>query len=133
MSSPSHPGAAPPARRAGFRIGALAGVAVLVLGACSPAAPSGAPSSQSPAADVTIAGFRFAPARLTVRAGTTIRWTNGGHLEDVVHSVDFPGGGVDSRVLHHGDRFVHAFTAPGTYDYLCRIHPFMHGAVVVTP
>jgi plastocyanin len=25
------------------------------------------------------------------------------------------------------------FTAPGTYDYYCLIHPFMHGQVEVTP
>ena len=25
------------------------------------------------------------------------------------------------------------FTTPGTYDYYCLIHPFMHGQVVVTP
>jgi plastocyanin len=25
------------------------------------------------------------------------------------------------------------FTAPGTYNYICLVHPFMHGQVVVTP
>jgi plastocyanin len=25
------------------------------------------------------------------------------------------------------------FTAPGTYKFICLIHPFMHGTVVVTP
>ncbi len=25
------------------------------------------------------------------------------------------------------------FTRPGTYHYICLIHPFMHGTVVVTP
>ncbi|HXL41206.1 MAG TPA: plastocyanin/azurin family copper-binding protein, partial [Actinomycetota bacterium] len=35
--------------------------------------------------------------------------------------------------LHHGDQFTHTFTAPGTYAYICQIHPFMHGTVVVTP
>ena len=30
-------------------------------------------------------------------------------------------------------RNVVKFTAPGTYDYYCLIHPFMHGQVVVTP
>jgi plastocyanin len=83
--------------------------------------------------DVEIASFAFTPAQLTVKAGTAIRWTNGGHLEDIAHSVNFPAAGIDSGVLHHGDQFTHTFTTPGTYAYVCQIHPFMPGTVVVTP
>ena len=137
-------------RRIPPHVAALAGVAALVLGACTSSgygASSGqTPNSSSaavhasasvavpqPAADVDISNFRFTPAQLTVKAGSTIRWTNGGHLEDVIHSVNFPAAGIDSSVLHHGDQFTHTFTTPGTYAYLCQIHPFMHGTVVVTP
>ncbi|HEX9313984.1 MAG TPA: plastocyanin/azurin family copper-binding protein, partial [Actinomycetota bacterium] len=86
-----------------------------------------------PATDVDISNFRFTPAQVTVKAGSAIRWTNGGHLENVIHSVNFPAAGIDSGVLHHGDQFTHTFTTPGTYAYICQIHPFMHGTVVVTP
>ena len=91
-----------------------------------PAVPAGA-------AEVGIVNFKFTPAQVTVKAGSAIRWTNGGHLKNVIHSVNFPAAGIDSGVLHHGDQFTHTFTTPGTYAYICSIHPFMHGTVVVTP
>jgi plastocyanin len=28
--------------------------------------------------------------------------------------------------------FSHTFATPGTFDYVCSIHPFMHATVVVT-
>ena len=137
-------------RRIPLHVAALAGVAALVLGACTSSgygASAGKPPNRSsaavhapasvavsqPAADVGISNFRFTPAQLTVKAGSTIRWTNGGHLEDIIHSVNFPAAGIDSGVLHHGDQFTHTFTAPGTYAYVCQIHPFMHGTVVIIP
>ncbi|MGV7852445.1 plastocyanin/azurin family copper-binding protein [Mycobacterium kansasii] len=30
-----------------------------------------------------------------------------------------------------GATFSYAFTTPGTFTYVCGIHPFMHGTVVV--
>jgi len=144
------PDAVPRSRRIPPHVAALAVVAALVLGACT-SSGYGASSGQTPnrssaavhalasvagpqpAADVGISNFRFTPAQLTVKAGSTVRWTNGGHLEDIVHSVNFPAAGIDSDVLHHGDQFTHTFTTPGTYAYVCQIHPFMHGTVVVIP
>jgi plastocyanin len=144
----------PDAVRRSWRIplqaAALAGVAALVLTACT-SSGYGASSEQSPSrsaaavhpsasvavaqpvVDVDISNFTFTPAQLTVKAGSTIRWTNGGHLENIIHSVNFPAAGIDSGVLHHSDQFTHRFTTPGTYPYICQIHPFMHGTVVVTP
>ena len=142
--------AAQRSRRIPPHFAALAGVTALVLGACTasgygaspgqtanrpPAAvhASASAAAPQPATGVDISNFRFTPAQLTVNAGSTIRWTNGGHLEDIIHSVNFPAAGIDSGVLHHGDQFTHTFTAPGTYAYVCQIHPFMHGTVVVIP
>ena len=34
--------------------------------------------------------------------------------------------------LATGDRFTFAFDAPGTYAYLCGIHPSMRGDIIVT-
>ena len=76
---------------------------------------------------VRIVNFRFSPATVTVRAGQTVEWTN---QDAVAHTVDFAG--VISNVLNRGGTYTLRFSAPGTYAYICSIHPFMHGTVVVT-
>jgi plastocyanin len=76
---------------------------------------------------VRIINFTFSPATVTIRAGQTVEWTND---DTVAHTVDLSG--VISNVLDRGDHYAQTFAAPGTYAYICSIHPFMHGTVVVT-
>ena len=78
---------------------------------------------------MSIANFAFTPATLTVKVGTTVVWTN---KDSIAHTVDFMTAGINSNVLNQNDQFTHTFTAPGSYDYICSIHPFMHGSVTVT-
>ena len=78
---------------------------------------------------VGIVNFKFTPAALTVKVGTTVVWTN---KDAIAHTVNFMTGGINSNVLNQNDQFTHTFTSPGTYDYICSIHPFMHGSVTVT-
>ena len=87
-----------------------------------PAVPAGA-------AEVGIVNFKFTPATVTIKVGATIDWTN---HDDIGHTVSFAGQGINSKVLQRNDRFSHTFDTPGTYTYICSIHPFMHGTVVVT-
>jgi plastocyanin len=114
--------------------------AVLLLSACggpsnAMSMPSGA--AAAPAAStapmktdhVSITNFAFSPAAITVVAGTTVTWTN---ADSTQHDVSAPSVGLKSSVLSQGDTYTHTFTSPGTYDYICSIHPFMHGTVVVT-
>ena len=69
--------------------------------------------------------FTFYPQRITVKAGTTVTWTN---EDDVPHtSIKF----FKSKTLDTADKFSFTFTTPGTYDYFCSLHPHMTGAVVV--
>ena len=79
---------------------------------------------------VTISNFAFHPAAVTVKAGSTVTWTQ----EDTdVHTVHIGGaGGFTSPTLQKGQTFSHTFKSPGTYAYICSIHPFMHGTVIVT-
>jgi len=113
---------------------ALAGTVAVVLAALWFTSFRGSAVQPSPAAEhvaaIDILNFKFTPAAVTVKAGTTIRWTNHGY---VPHTVDFTGGAANSGVLNNGTQFTHTFTTPGTYAYICHIHPFMHGTVVVTP
>jgi len=87
-----------------------------------PAVPTGA-------AEVGIVNFKFTPATVTIKVGGTVDWTN---HDDIGHTVTFAGQGINSKVLQRNDRFSHTFDTPGTYTYICSIHPFMHGTVVVT-
>ncbi|HZT51111.1 MAG TPA: cupredoxin family copper-binding protein [Stellaceae bacterium] len=101
--------------------------AVLLLGA---AAWFGWPSRAAAPAGVTISGFAFAPATLTVPRGTTVTWTNEDDEPHTVASADDPRR-FKSGALDTGDRFSFTFDTPGTYKYFCTIHPHMQGVVVV--
>jgi plastocyanin len=92
-------------------------------------APSGGEVAAAASAKVSIANFAFDPARFTVKTGTTVVWTN---HDIVAHTVTFTDV-ANSPVLNRGDTFSRPFTGPGTFSYICSIHPFMHGTVVVTP
>jgi plastocyanin len=97
-------------------------------------ASTGAPSAtDSPAAAagdaVTIDNFAFAPATLTVKAGSTVTWTN---KDEEPHTVAATDGSFHSPGMGTGATFSHAFPSAGKFDYVCSIHPSMHGTVVVT-
>jgi len=79
-------------------------------------------------AEVKIDNFSFAPATLTVKAGTQITWTNG---DDIPHTVVSDGHTFKSKVLGTGEKFTFTAGKPGTYSYSCSIHPNMTGKVVV--
>ena len=123
----------------------LAISANLALAACgSSASPAAAPPSAaagaagaSPAASqaaaagasaITIQNFAFAPASLTVKAGTTVTWTNN---DSPTHSVKWADGTAGSNPLATGSSYTRTFAAPGTYQYVCGIHASMHGTIVV--
>jgi plastocyanin len=78
---------------------------------------------------VKISNFKFGPRTVTVKAGTKVVWTN---KDAIAHSVNFDTVHVDSKTLDQDAKFSHTFTAPGRYPYICAIHPFMHGTIVVT-
>ena len=82
----------------------------------------------TPTTSVAIANFAFSPAVVTVKQGATVTWTN---RDEDAHSVAI-GGVPASQPLQNGDAFTHSFAQPGTYSYICSIHPYMHGMVVVT-
>ncbi|MDD4988851.1 MAG: cupredoxin family copper-binding protein [Candidatus Pacebacteria bacterium] len=91
-----------------------------------------APTGASAPADmsVSISGFKFNPAQLTVKAGTKVTWTN---QDSVPHTVTSDSENVlNSPRLSQGQSFSFTFTTPGTYAYHCEVHPMMRATVVVT-
>jgi plastocyanin len=84
----------------------------------------------TPAADTTvsISQFMFAPTAMTVVAGTTVHWKN---LDPEPHTVRSLDKGFLSNALDQNDSFAFKFDKPGTYQYICSIHPQMVGTIVV--
>ncbi len=82
--------------------------------------------------EVTIQNYKFQPEKLTVKAGTTVKWTN--NEKRASHSIWFKGESIpESERLFSGDFHERTFDRPGTYPYTCGPHPEMHGVVEVTP
>jgi amicyanin len=94
--------------------------------------PTDAPTGPAVATQsVKIKEFAFGPASITVKVGATVTWTNGDQDPHTVTS-QAKDGPLKSATLNNGDTYQYTFTKAGTYDYLCTIHPFMTGTVVVT-
>ena len=97
-------------------------------------AAAGAQAQAQPAQvggnSIEIQNFAFAPSALTVKVGTTVTWTNDDTDEHTVTSQH--AGPLKSAALPTGGHYSVTFTRPGTYAYLCTIHPFMTATVTVT-
>ncbi len=70
--------------------------------------------------------YRFAPSSITVAGGDTVTWTNDG---DLPHDVS--GSGLQSGTMSPGQDYSHTFNSPGSFSYICSIHPSMKGSVTV--
>jgi plastocyanin len=133
-----------PTRRC--RGGALALVlgGALLLAACSSGGSgssgsttaSGAGSGSGSAAAkgtstnaITISNFMFSPMSASVAPGSTISVTN---KDSVAHTLSATGGQFNTGDIDGGQ--TKTFTAPskaGTYHYICNIHQYMMGTIVV--
>ncbi|MHB9847648.1 cupredoxin domain-containing protein [Streptomyces sp. Tue6028] len=98
-----------------------------------PMSPSATGAPAAPVAEnaVAIRNFAFSPATLKVKAGTTVTWTNQDTDAHTVTSAK-SGGPLHSAALAIHATYSYTFTKPGTYAYLCTIHPFMTATVEVT-
>ena len=108
----------------------LLSVSAMVTVLLGSAMPSRATAADSPAASTIVMArdFMFAPTALTVGVGATVTWTN---KDDEPHTVVSDGGLFRSGALDTGESFSFRFDRPGTYRYVCSIHPRMVGTIVV--
>ncbi|MGH3833510.1 MAG: cupredoxin domain-containing protein [Pseudonocardiaceae bacterium] len=114
---------------------AMPGMSGMSMPSAGSAPAASAPVASAPTAPVatnavSILNFAFSPATVTIKAGTTVTWTN---QDQDAHTVSAMSGAFHSATLNTGQSYSHTFTTPGRFDYLCTIHPFMLGTVVVTP
>ncbi|GAA1716183.1 hypothetical protein GCM10009765_76150 [Fodinicola feengrottensis] len=92
-----------------------------------------------PAAPVAAAGhtvqmkqYAFSPSALTVVAGDSVTWTN----DDVAqHDVMITSGPLSFHgpLIGKGQSWTYTFGTPGTYSYVCSVHPDMTAQLVVRP
>jgi plastocyanin len=73
--------------------------------------------------------FAFTPAELTVPVGATVTWPNR-HAAN--HDVVAEDGTFASPLFDTGETWPFTFTEPGTYRFICSIHPSMQGTIIVS-
>ena len=78
--------------------------------------------------EVFIQGSAFSPATITVKANTTITWTN---KDGIPHTVTSNTGIFESNSISGGGTWSQPFITAGSFPYHCSIHPSMKGTVVV--
>jgi len=76
----------------------------------------------------------FIPSTVIIVVGETVTWSNDDTAAHTVTSgtnADGIDGKFDSSLWMAGAEFSHTFDAAGAYPYLCMVHPWMVGTVIV--
>jgi plastocyanin len=89
------------------------------------AAPSG---EAVRAAKVEIVDFAYGPDPVTIQAGGKVIWAN---RDSTPHTATAEDGTFNTGTIEEGKIKSETFKEPGTYAYICEIHPTMHGTVRV--
>ncbi len=94
----------------------------------APPAPTPVASSTPKTVSVTISGFKFSPADVTVNVGDTVVWTN---QDSTPHTVESSDGVLRSEDLAQGDKYSWTAKKVGKINYVCGFHGSMKGTVTV--
>jgi plastocyanin len=105
---------------------------ITLLAMAGTSSPAGAQPPEANASvgaiKIDVRNFMFGPDTLTVKAGSTVVWTN---LDQEPHTIASDAGLFRSAAIDTGETFSFKFDRPGTYRYFCTIHPRMLGTVIV--
>jgi plastocyanin len=120
---------------------AVAVVAVLALsGATATAANAPAKKPKSKPKEVSVADFYFGPEKLTLKEGQSVNWVwaeantypHDVHLKSGPKSLKQKATYSTKTTAVTNAEFEKTFTTPGTYKFICTIHPTeMHMTIVV--
>ena len=133
------PGRRAPRRARAAKLTAVAMVAVFALtGAVATAA--NAPKKKGKPKEVSVADFYFGPETLTLKEGQSVNWVwaEGNTYPHDVHLKSGPRGLKEKKAYSTKTtavtdaEFEKTFTTPGTYKFICTIHPTqMHKTIDV--
>lgn len=118
---------------------ALGGAVLLAIGngemAMSPSSASGraAPGASSisvrSSVHITISNFMFEPMSVTLSPGAMVSVTN---RDSSTHTLTASGGQFDTGdIAQNQTRIFKAPMKPGTYSFICNIHQYMTGTIIV--
>lgn len=106
-------------------------IAGVTFVACATTAPTASPAAAKSAA-VTIKGFAFSPATLTINKGTVVTFTNQDSTTHTVTSgTSRTKDGKFDQQISGGNEGTVTFDTVGTFAYFCQIHSTMAATVVV--
>ncbi len=109
-------------------LAACGGGTATMSGGSAPTGSSGS-SGSSVGTSITIKNFMFMPMSLTVSPGATIKVTN---EDSVTHTLSATGGQFNTgNITHEQTKTITAPMKPGTYHYICDIHQYMMGSIIV--
>ena len=101
---------------------------VISLAKLSGIAPGAKPVPKTGAV-VAIGDFTFGPEKIEAKVGQPITWAN---TDDSPHQVTLAGpNGRRSAVILKGQTETLTFNEPGSYAYICGLHPNMKGTIEV--
>jgi len=107
--------------------------AAVVIGGCGsdPYGSGGSGCTPTATRVCTVGQSAFTPETLTVPAGTTVMWLNGGGVGHTVTSDQASSEVFDLSLGVGSGAASHEFNAAGSFGYHCEIHPAMTGTIVV--
>ena len=113
------------------RLTIIAGIGViaaslLIFSPARLAARDGAPKVVT----IDIRNFAFDPATVTVHPGDTVEWKNDDSAPHTA-TTNASKSGFDSGIIQPGASWRHQAPDKGTYNYICTIHPYMKGTLIV--
>lgn len=78
--------------------------------------------------EILIESNSYKPDSVTIKVGESIKWIN---KDSYNHTVTAKNGEFDSGNIASGAEFSFTFAKEGTYEYICGIHTFMKGTIIV--
>ncbi|MFC4377521.1 cupredoxin family copper-binding protein [Nocardia halotolerans] len=96
-----------------------------------PVATTTSPTENKPSQlTVVVDDMTFSPADATIKVGETVTWKFSDSAPHNVQGIGDKAMGINSPIIDKGE-WSYTFTQPGTYRYLCSLHPQMRGTVTV--